>query len=284
MPELPEVEILARHLNQVLPGRTIAAVEFARERSLRPTTRRDLETHLVAAQFKGVTRRGKYLLFDLEASQPRGEFQAVGHLGMTGRMYLQPARDPLPKHTALALRLNEGCRFVFADTRYFGRFTLDGSAIQALGPEPLGDGFCPEYLKAALRRSTQAIKIRLLDQSLVAGVGNIYASEALFLARISPRTSARRLNAARLKSLVRAVREVLRRAIQLGSTIPLAWDRDRNGDRLFYYGRETEADSPAAERFKVYDRAGEPCRRCGHAIRRIVQAARSTYYCSHCQK
>jgi formamidopyrimidine-DNA glycosylase len=133
-----------------------------------------------------------------------------------------------------------------------------------------------------LKRSRQAIKVKLLDQTLVAGVGNIYASEALFRARLSPRRPANSLTFGQIKRLWRAIREVLTEAIQCGSTVPLNFGGDKS-DGLFYFGRAPDAPDFHEERLRLYDRAGQPCPNCGHSIKRITQAARSTYYCPHCQ-
>jgi formamidopyrimidine-DNA glycosylase len=197
-------------------------------------------------------------------------------------MYLQSLGDPLPKHAAVSFTL-PGQRFVFEDTRYFGRLTLDTRAIERLGPEPLGDGFTMDYFSDALKQSSQPIKVKLLDQSLVAGLGNIYASESLFRARISPRIRSNKLNCEQVGRLRKAIREVLRRAIQFGSTVPLDWSGASSHDRLFYYGQVPDAADFYEERLQVYDRAGQSCRRCGSTIRRLVQGARSTFYCPDCQ-
>ena len=202
---------------------------------------------------------------------------------MTGRMYLQRREAALPRHAAVVLNLG-ALDFVYEDTRYFGRLTLDQSAVEKLGPEPLTADFTPENFGAALKRSSQAIKAKLLDQSLVAGVGNIYASEALFRAGISPRLAARRLTRMQMDQLRKTVRRVLSEAIKFGSTIPLNWSGAGKRDGLFYYGQPAaEADS-YEERLQVYDRKGKPCRHCGTPIKRIVQAARSTFYCPQCQR
>jgi formamidopyrimidine-DNA glycosylase len=172
---------------------------------------------------------------------------------------------------------------VFEDTRYFGRMTLDDSAIAALGPEPLGEAFTAEYFALALQRSAQAIKVKLLDQQLVAGVGNIYASEALFRAGISPRLAARRLKPPQVARLRETIRETLRDAIERGSTVPLNYSGEGNRDGLFYFGSAPDEGDFYEERLQVYDRAGKPCRVCGSGIKRIVQGARSTFYCPKCQ-
>jgi formamidopyrimidine-DNA glycosylase len=135
-----------------------------------------------------------------------------------------------------------------------------------------------------LKRSSQAIKVKLLDQTLIAGVGNIYASEALFRARISPRLPAKRLTKVQIKLLRRAIRSVLTEAVRLGSTLPLAFDGDGARNGLFYFGQSATSSKYYEERLRVYDRVGKPCPRCGASIRRIVQAARSSFFCPRCQR
>ncbi len=283
MPELPEVEILARHLGSLLKNKVIHDVEVRRARVLRPTAEADFKRALKGARFVGLTRRGKYLWFTLRAAGQRQRLNLLGHLGMTGRMYLQPSAAPRPRHTAVRLSVGK-TNFIFEDVRYFGRLTLDTSAIQTLGPEPLGEDFTPRYFAGALKRSRQPIKVKLLDQSLVAGVGNIYASEALFRAGISPRLAARRLAQSQIERLWRAIRDVLAEAIRFGSTVPLDWTGTEGSDGLFYYGSDERSQPSYDERLEVYDRAGRPCYRCNTPIRRIVQAARSTFFCPSCQR
>ena len=282
MPELPEVEILARHLRPLLHGRTIRAVEVFRPKVLAPTPVLRFKEVLRGATFLDLTRRGKYLLFTLRARGSRAPFRLLGHLGMTGRMFLAPKGRPLPKHAAVVLDLGRN-RFVYEDPRYFGRLTLDVRPVARLGPEPMAEAFTSELLAGALKRSRQAIKVKLLDQSLVAGIGNIYASESLFRAGLSPRRPANRLSRAQVEKLWQAIREVLTTAIECGSTIPLNFETHPS-DRLFYYGSAAGAADFYTERLVIYDRAGQPCGSCGTLIKRIVQAARSTFFCPHCQK
>jgi formamidopyrimidine-DNA glycosylase len=201
---------------------------------------------------------------------------------MTGRLYVSRSTMPLPKHAAVVFDLDRD-RLVFEDTRYFGRITLDPAAIEKLGPEPLADGFAPTAFAAALKRSRQAVKVKLLDQSLVAGVGNIYASEALFRAGIAPTLPACKLSLAQVKRLRQAIRHVLEQAIRCGSTIALNYAGIGNHDRLFYFGSTPGNPDSYAERLSVYDRAGLPCLKCGAKIKRIVQSARSSFFCPHCQ-
>lgn len=282
MPELPEVEVLVRHLAPHLRGRTVHGVEVRHEKVIRPSTAEELRRRLKGRAFGQVTRRAKFLLFELNGPDAASEpLTVIGHLGMTGRMFLQPTGEPLPKHAAVALDLGD-CRFVFEDTRYFGRFNLDPTALDGLGPEPLTGDFTAEAFAAALARSGRPIKVKLLDQSVVAGVGNIYASEALFRAGISPKRPARRLTRAQVVRLRETVREVLAEAIECGSTLPLDFGGGRDG--LFYYGTVAGNESKFyQERLRVYDRKGEPCVACGTSIRHLVQAARSTYWCPRCQ-
>ena len=281
MPELPEVEILVRHLGPVLRGRTIRDVTVHRAKSVRPDTVRRFAAGVVGAKILQVRRRAKYLLFDLKI-RSNATVLLLGHLGMTGRMYVQSTRAALPKHAAVSLRLNRGM-LVFEDTRYFGRMTLDTSSLEKLGPEPLSDQFNGRVLQEGLRKCSQPIKPKLLDQGLLAGVGNIYASEALWQARISPRKLSRRLSATQCDRLAECIQVVLRKAIEAGSTIPLDFSGEGTGDGLFYYGSTSETVGHE-ENLNVYDREGEPCLRCKGTIRRIVQANRSTFYCPQCQR
>ena len=261
----------------------IQAVDVHRSKILRPTSPAAFERQILNRRFEGVDRRGKYLLFSLRRPGDRQPLLLVGHLGMTGRMYLASQRAPLPKHAALVLNLGRD-KFIFEDTRYFGRMTLDASVVSGLGPEPLGEDFTEDYLGTALHRSRQPIKVKLLDQTLVAGLGNIYASEALFRAGISPKRASRRLNSAQIKSLRLAVREVLAEAIRFGSTVPLDYSGRGERDGLFYFGATPGARRNYVERLRVYDRANQPCPQCEGVIKRVVQAGRSTFYCPRCQK
>ena len=283
MPELPEVEVLARHLRPLLIGKTIRAIEVRREKVLRPTSPARFRQALLDAKFLGLHRRGKYLLFELRPKNSREKILLLGHLGMTGRMFLAPKAGLLPKHAAVVLQL--GARnFIYEDTRYFGRLTLDISAVEKLGPEPWDKSFTTERFHKKLKTSRQPVKVKLLDQALIAGVGNIYASEALFRAGISPRRLANKIPLARAEKLLSAIRAVMQEAIDCGSTLPLNFAGRQKPDGLFYFGRAAGMPDYYDERLCVYDRAGQPCVNCGRPVKRIVQAARSTFYCPHCQK
>jgi formamidopyrimidine-DNA glycosylase len=283
MPELPEVEILVRHLEPILRGRKIHGARVFRSRVLRPTKEAALLRAVRGARINSVRRRGKYILFELSPPAKTKPAVLVGHLGMTGRFYLSRPPMALPKHAAVVLDLGSD-KLIFEDTRYFGRLTLDTSAVANLGPEPLGFGFTAPAFAKSLKRSRQPIKVKLLDQTLVAGVGNIYASEALFRARISPNLPACKLTSRQVERLRQAVRDVLQQAIRFGSTIALNHSGGGERDGLFYFGSATDAPATYLERLKVYDRANLPCASCGAKIRRIVQSARSTFFCPRCQK
>jgi formamidopyrimidine-DNA glycosylase len=283
MPELPEVEVLVRHLGPLLVNKMVRGVQIHRAKITRPTTARRMREKLVGTKFKSITRRAKYLLFKMKPPGRALAFMMIGHLGMTGRMYVQPAKQELPKHVATVLEIGRN-NFVFEDTRYFGRLSLDDKRLSTLGPEPLEDKFNCQALRQALRRSSQPIKVKLLDQSVVAGIGNIYASESLFSAGISPCKAANRLINRQCQALAVAIRETLTEAIECGSTVPLDFAGTNRRDRLFYYGRASDAPDYYEERLKVYDRKGEPCLKCTTSICRIVQAGRATYFCPRCQR
>jgi formamidopyrimidine-DNA glycosylase len=282
MPELPEVEVLVRHLRPRLLGRTVRGVRVRRARVLSGMSLRELSRRLAGATFTNLSRRGKYLVFELRSPNLNEPFAILGHLGMTGRMYLQSTSVRLPKHAAVILNCGSE-NFVFEDTRYFGRFTADVTVLDRLGPEPLHWQFTSAVLAAALQRSRRAIKVKLLDQRAVAGLGNIYASEALFRAGVSPLIPARKLTEEEIKRLWRGIRHVLREAIARGSTVPLNYAGAGERDGLFYFGSSDSTPLGYFERLRVYDREGHPCMRCGRAIQRVVQAARSTFFCPGCQ-
>ncbi len=278
MPELPEVEVLARHLNRQLSGRQVRQVRVLIPKLVRPHTVEQLNQTLAGCTIHAVGRRAKFLLFHLEPRE--GEpITVLGHLGMTGRIFLQREEAPLPKHAAVVLELDRDV-LVFEDPRRFGRFNLDLSSLNALGPEPWDAGLTAEGLFQRLQRSRQAIKVKLLDQKLVAGVGNIYACEILFRAGISPRSTASGLHRTQVERLHQSLRSVLSEAIETGLAASLDFAGGTNG--LFYFGSDSET-ATSNERFQVYGRRNQPCFRCGTWVVQYVQAGRSTYACPACQ-
>jgi formamidopyrimidine-DNA glycosylase len=271
MPELPEVETTRRGIAPWLEGRTIRAL-VVRERRLRWPIPRQLETHLAGSVVRQVGRRGKYLL--LETS--RGT--ALVHLGMSGSLRVLDAAPEPGRHDHFDIIMDSGRCIRFSDPRKFGSLLWAGGDPQqhpllaGLGPEPLEPGFSGEYLWRRARGRRVAIKIFLMNAAMVVGVGNIYASEALFRAGINPRRAAGRVSRADMERLAASVREVLGEAVALGGTTL----RDfHNGDGEPGY---------FAQELRVYDRAGEPCRSCGTPIRQVTQGQRSTFFCPRCQR
>ena len=271
MPELPEVETTRRGLAPALEGRTIRAVRV-RERRLRWPLPAGFEAELAGRTVRAVRRRAKYLLVDL------GDRTLIMHLGMSGNLRLVPAATPPLAHDHVDLVLDSGACLRFNDPRRFGSLQLARGdparhpLLCALAPEPLGRGFDAAYLHARTRGRRVAIKQFLMNAREVVGVGNIYASEALFHASLRPRRAAGRLTRTDCARLVAAVRRVLSAAIRSGGTTL----RDYvNADGMPGYFRQ---------KLYVYERAGEPCRVCATPIRQAPQGQRSTYWCATCQQ
>lgn len=274
MPELPEVEHVVRALRPYVVGRRILAAELKLKRIAPDISRPAFDRQLRNALITAVGRRGKYILFELESGRV-----LTTHLRMTGKFVSLSTDDNLPPYAHVVFHLDDDRRLVFCDMRQFGRMRLvvDSATLPkellALAPEPLSDDFTEDYLLETLSRSRRSLKQLLLDQTRILGLGNIYAVEALFLAGVNPMKAAHRLSKPRARKLHQAIREVLREAIAAGSTLKIDLG-DGNGS---YFG--------TSERFwRVYEREGEPCVRCGAKIRRVVHGGRSTYYCPYCQK
>jgi formamidopyrimidine-DNA glycosylase len=283
MPELPEVEILVRHLRPLVVGKRVLAVTVVRPKAVRPLTGERFRELLEGAHITGVGRRAKYLCFDLAGGRGSRPRRLLGHLGMTGRMYVQAGGAPRARHVSVVIGMgNED--WVFEDVRQFGGLTFEEQQLDGLGPEPLEDGFTEAVLRERLGSSNQAVKVRLMDQQVLAGLGNIYASEALHWAGIAPHRPACSLKPAELVRLRDGIRAVLEIAIRTGESLALDFAGGGGGDGLFYYGRAAEAPATAEERFRVYDRAGQPCGTCQERIERSVLAGRSTYFCRRCQR
>lgn len=280
MPELPEVEVLCRHLAPRARGRKIIDVRVFKPRVIKPLSARTFRAALRGARILTVTRRAKYLCFSLRRKERT--FPLLGHLGMTGRMYFLPVGAVLPRHGAVVLRLPQEW-LVFEDARQFGRMKLDDTPLAALGPEPFAAAFTVASLRSRLGDSRQPIKVRLLHQTVVAGLGNIYSSEVLFRARIDPRRKTNALANGEIARLHRAIRRVLSEAIARGSTMPLDFSGQAGRDGLFYFRARADSGGNYEERLQVYDREGQPCTRCRQPIRRVIQAARSTFFCAGCQ-
>jgi formamidopyrimidine-DNA glycosylase len=270
MPELPEVETTVRGLAPVLEGRRLVAVE-ARRADLRRAFPPDLRQRLTGARVTSLGRRAKYGLIDTD----RGD-TLIFHLGMSGRWRIDP--DEIGAHDHLLLETEEGRRLALNDPRRFGSVDLVPSGelqhyppFVAMGPEPLGDAFDAAYLQAALVGRSAPIKALLLDQRIVAGLGNIYVCEALHMAGIAPSRAAGRISAMRLERLVDAIREVLAAAIEAG------------GSTLRDYARPSGELGYFSKQWRVYGREGEACG-CGTVVRRTSDSGRSTFFCPRCQR
>ncbi len=267
VPELPEVETTVRGLETVLEGRRLTRVE-PRRADLRRALPQDLGQRLTGAKVVGLRRRAKYGLIDTD----RGD-TLVFHLGMSGRWRIDPLE--IEKHDHLLIETNEGRRLALNDPRRFGSLDLietaqleDWPAIAALGPEPMD--LDPAQLRGQLKGRSAAIKLLLLDQRIVAGLGNIYVCEALYRAGIDPRRAGGSISLERLRRLVLAIRAVIAEAIVAGGS-SLRDFASPNGE-LGYFSKS----------FAVYDREGLECG-CGGKVRRIIQGGRSTFYCPRCQ-
>lgn len=275
MPELPEVEHVVRALRANITGRQILTAQLKLARIAPEVSASQFQRSLRGARITAVNRRGKYILIELDNGRV-----LLTHLRMTGKFVSLTTEQALPRHAHVIFYLDNDRRLVFCDMRQFGRMLVvrnsklhDTRQIAELAPEPLLDGFSLEYFLKILKSSRRAIKQLLLDQTKILGLGNIYASEALFLAQINPAAVPARLSKERAQRLHSAIQEILREAIEEGSTLRI----DLADSDSSYIGTE--------ERFwRVYERAGEPCVRCGANIRRIVQGNRSTYYCPKCQR
>lgn len=286
MPELPEVETVRRGLLPALEGRRLTRVT-ARRPDLRFPLPDGFVQRLTGATVERLDRRAKYLLARLDRDQT-----LVMHLGMTGRFEIEGADRSKPgvfrqaastedKHAHVVFETDAGGRITYFDARRFGFMGLVDTEgldrhpwFRSMGPEPLGPAFSADHLHGAFRAKTQNVKATLLDQRIVAGLGNIYVCEALHRARISPKLAAGRLSRIRLERLADAIKAVLEEAIEAG------------GSTLRDFSAADGALGYFQHSFRVYGREGEPCPRqdCSGVVRRLVQGGRSTYFCPVCQK
>ncbi|MCC6849532.1 MAG: bifunctional DNA-formamidopyrimidine glycosylase/DNA-(apurinic or apyrimidinic site) lyase [Deltaproteobacteria bacterium] len=270
MPELPEVETVRRGLADALTGRRITAVEI-HERRLRRPLARDFAARLTGRRIARVRRRAKYLLLDLDDGA-----SWLVHLGMTGTMVVLPAAAPRRIHTHVVAALDDGRTVRFHDPRRFGLMRVGSAAalaeLAALGPEPLAAEFSAAFLHGVARRQRRAVKSLLMDQRVVAGLGNIYANEILFGAGVRPSRRTSRVTRADAERIVAETGRVLAEAIAL------------RGSSISDYRDERGEPGAFQHAFRVYERAGEPCCRCGVAIRRCVIVGRSSFYCPQCQR
>ena len=272
MPELPEVETVCRGLRGVLEGRQLARVEL-RRKDLRIPFPKGFAAALTGRTVRRIDRRAKYILFHLDDGQA-----AIIHLGMAGRMQITDPATPLAKHDHVIFTTDKGVQIRFNDPRRFGLMTLTADAalsqhklFRHLGPDPLSDTFTPAALSAALKGRKTSIKVALLDQRIVVGIGNIYACEALQRAGIAPKRKAGTVAGARAALLVPAIKDILRDAIAAGGSS--LRDHVQPSGELGYFQHA----------WRVYGREGEPCLCNRGTVQRIVQGGRSTFFCRRCQ-
>ena len=275
MPELPEVETVARDLRRhLLPGDdaagpVITGARVGWTRTLRDEDPARFVAGVTGRRIEAVGRRGKQLVIDLDG----GAFLTV-HLKMTGQLFVVPASLPHDPYERFALALDDGRELRFRDIRKFGRLGLygaDDDPFDGVGPEPLDPRFTLREFRRRIRGRRARLKPLLVDQAFIAGIGNIYADEALWRSKLHPLRSARSLRPADERRLYRAIVEILAEAVE------------RRGSSIDDY-TAPDGDGAMQERLDVYQRTGQPCRRCGRPIRRIVIGIRATHFCSWCQR
>ncbi len=281
MPELPEVETVARDLRPYLVGATIVGARCTWARTLRTHSPEAFADAVSGRRIESVGRRAKQLVLELS-----GDAALTIHLKMTGQLFVVPADAPEDPYVRLTLELADGRELRFRDIRKFGKVGLygrdpvsgelvtevgGGAVFAAIGPEPLDPAFTVREFRRRLRKRKGRLKPLLLDQSFLAGVGNIYADESLWLARLHPLRSAATLRPPDERRLYEAIRGILAEAIE------------RRGSSIDDY-TAPDGDGAMQERLAVYQRTGEPCPRCGRPLKRIVVGARSTHFCSWCQR
>jgi formamidopyrimidine-DNA glycosylase len=264
MPELPEVETIARKLTPDLVGRTIKGVNLRWSRTLASPSPKKFREQIQGQHIEDVTRRAKYFILQLS------DYQLLVHLRMSGDLYIRNGKIKADKHDRLIIKLSGNKSLVFNDTRKFGRVWLTTNPqdiLGTLGPEPLGGVFTPQWLYKSLREKHRRLKPLLLDQTFLAGLGNIYADEALHIAKLHPLGISDTVSKKQAKALHEAIRKVLMEGIR------------RNGASIDWVYRGGEFQNY----FLVYDREGEPCNVCGTLIQKLVVGQRGTHICPHCQ-
>ncbi|MEA2020614.1 MAG: bifunctional DNA-formamidopyrimidine glycosylase/DNA-(apurinic or apyrimidinic site) lyase [Patescibacteria group bacterium] len=270
MPELPEVETIRRELDRELPGLEVREIICKDERLLKPDPE-EVRDVVVGEKFEKVGRRAKLLIFRLSGSK-----NLLCHLRMSGRLLFRDESDPEDKYVSVIFKLPKGKELRFASARKFGYIKLANNQtveeiLNDYGPEPFKDLTLKKF-KKIVSNSGAAVKNLLMDQKKIAGVGNIYANDALFLAKINPEKKAKQLTDSQIENLYKSLEQVLKEGMETGGASD-QWYRDA-------YGRKGKYQ----RYFKVYGRAGETCSRCGGKIKRIKVGGRSTFFCPHCQQ
>lgn len=274
MPELPEVETTVRLLRPLLSDRILGCARVAWKRTLGGQSAAEFQERIRGARVRAVERRAKYILLRLEREGADAGVVVV-HLRMTGRLYVDQPQTTPESHVQVEIELDNGHWLRFLDVRKFGRVQFahhECNILPDLGPEPLSDDFKPGWLVQSLKRHRRQIKPLLLDQSFLAGLGNIYVDEALHRAGIHPQANSARLDVNRIHALHGAIRKILTAAIR----------REGSSFDRFYRTPEGKPGGYQAQ-FQVYGREGQACRRCGGTVRRTVVGQRGTHWCRGCQ-
>jgi formamidopyrimidine-DNA glycosylase len=286
MPELPEVETIVRDLRPQLTGRRVRSIAFSADRTVLgrivryPKDPLALAKRLRGRRIESVQRRGKYIVLPLDLARPdRAEERLIVHLGMTGHLRVTKPEAPLVKHTHLRLRLDDGRELRFDDARQFGRILLGSEpelilagVLPRLGPEPLAQELTADDFARLVHRRRRPIKSALLDQTFLAGVGNIYADEACFVAGVRPSRRTDRLTLRERRALYTAIHQVLQKSISA------------RGSSVINYVDGFGVPGANQENLLVYGRADQACVRCGTPLRAIRLAGRTTVYCRRCQR
>ncbi|MCB1023902.1 MAG: bifunctional DNA-formamidopyrimidine glycosylase/DNA-(apurinic or apyrimidinic site) lyase [Acidobacteria bacterium] len=276
MPELPEVELVVRSLNALVKGKTITEALLLRAKLAPDTSAKETAQLVSNSEINFVRRRGKHILFDLSKG-----ITLIVHLRMSGRFLILPVEIENPKFSHAVFYLQDETKLIFQDQRHFGFMRVvrtaelpDARELKKLAPEPFSEEFSVKYLKDVLTSSSKSLKEFLLDQTKICGLGNIYAAEAMFLARLNPKLRANNVSAVKAKRLHTFIIEVLNESIEFCSTLEV----DPENIEGNYYGGSYENG------WRVYDREDLPCVNCSTKIKRIKQAGRSSYYCPKCQR
>ena len=270
MPELPEVETIVRHIRPILIGRFITGIRCQWPRHIDRPSLDELRYRITGRMIQSVTRRGKFILFPLDQRET-----LIIHLRMSGHLAVVEASFPIDKHSHSVFELDSGQELRFRDTRKFGRIYLVreiDDVVGNLGPEPLDSTFTLEQLREILSGRRRTLKPFLLDQSMIAGIGNIYADEALFQARLLPTRRTDSLTNNEIAALYRGIQEVLLQGIA------------REGASISTYIKPDGKKGDMQNAVQVFRRTNQPCFRCNGTIQRIIVGGRGTHYCAGCQK
>jgi formamidopyrimidine-DNA glycosylase len=269
MPELPEVETVARSLERRLNGRKILDISNEWPNHLATHDLDTMRDRISGTTVEGISRRGKYIVFALNSGD-----SMIIHLKMTGQLLIQPCSTPVPDHVHTVFLLSGSEELRFRDVRKFGRVYLTANSDEILGnlgPEPLTESFTPDLLYKMLAKRRRIMKPLLLDQEFIAGIGNIYADESLFKAKLAPKRTSNMISRSESDLLHRSIQTTLQSAIENG------------GATINDYRQPDGSEGEMQNSLRVYGREGEPCFRCDGVVERIVLGSRSTYFCPSCQ-